>query len=374
MNINNCLQPRNFLLNKIFIKIYRGYFMAIYEVKSGDTLWKIAQQHNTTVAAICRDNDIKNPNSIFIGQRFNIGTSTVPESIRRPESVQCHVPSPVRQPETPVHTVRPGENLSSIAQQYGLTVQELCEQNNYSLSDAYRLQIGHRFTIDRTPAVVREQEYQTILCGLDDIRASRYGLQKTYTVQQGDTLSQIVAAARAYNPNLTVGHVQAVNNLANPNSLRIGQRLEIPQMPNETKEQIIPIARQVARLHGVDESLVLAVIHKETGGTFNPRSTSPALAMGLMQIMPSVAKDFGLQNPYDIVGNIDAGVRHLKYMLERFNGDVDLALAGYNAGPTNAATRGKDWSKYSRETREYVPDIRNLMQNYSRYTSPAKAA
>ncbi len=54
----------------------------------------------------------------------------------------------------------------------------------------------------------------------------------------------------------------------------------------------------------------------------------------------------------------------MKYLLERFDGDVELALAGYNAGPVNAAARGKDWSRYSKQTQNYVPTVLEIAQNF----------
>ncbi len=394
--------------------------MTIYEVKCGDTLWKIAQQHGTSVAAICKDNNIsiEKADSIFAGQKFNIGAVvkerpviawtpsqpapatpeqqkkpvTVPQYLAKPEPAQAQKtpvyevpdflrlvrpqlqkPEPVVTPDATVpcrvgriplerHKVEKGENLINIAKKYNLTVEELCRQNNYDIKDAHKLQIGHEFRIDRMPAVQREENYKIYLADIESTGIKAYGLQSVYTVKKGDTLSKIATSFKNQNPHLTSGHIQAVNDLANKNALRIGQKLKIPQMPDETRDQIIPIAIQTARYQGVDPALVLAVIQKES--EFNPRATSTALAMGLMQIIPEVAKDHNVGNPYDIVDNVDAGVRHLKYLLERFDGDVELALAGYNAGPVNAAARGKDWSRYSKQTQNYVPTVLEIAQNF----------
>jgi hypothetical protein len=86
-----------------------------------------------------------------------------------------------------------------------------------------------------------------------------------------------------------------------------------------------------ARLHGVDQKLVWAVMRRESG--FNPRAVSPKGAMGLMQLMPGTAVLMGVTDPFDVEQNIAGGVKYLSQCLSRFKGDVCLALAAYNAGP-----------------------------------------
>jgi soluble lytic murein transglycosylase-like protein len=112
-----------------------------------------------------------------------------------------------------------------------------------------------------------------------------------------------------------------------------------------------------ARQHGVEPELVRAVVQVESG--FRLRARSPKGAMGLMQLMPRTAYSLGVYDPYDPEENLDAGVRYLKSLLERF-GDLRLALAAYNAGPRRVSLYGS--VPPYRETRRYVQKVLSLYQ------------
>jgi soluble lytic murein transglycosylase-like protein len=114
------------------------------------------------------------------------------------------------------------------------------------------------------------------------------------------------------------------------------------------------IIRKACRAHGVEGDLVQAVIWAES--SYNPKALSPAGAAGLMQLMPDTAERYGVRDVFDPEQNIFAGVKMLGELLAQFDGDVELTLAAYNAGP-NAVIRAGNRIPPQAETEAYVPRV-----------------
>ena len=115
------------------------------------------------------------------------------------------------------------------------------------------------------------------------------------------------------------------------------------------------LVREAAERHHMDPALVRAVIETESG--WNATAKSRKGALGLMQLIPTTAVRFGVNDAFSPQQNVDAGVRYLKTLLERYNGNLDLALAAYNAGE-GAVDRAHGVPAF-RETREYVQKVQN---------------
>jgi soluble lytic murein transglycosylase-like protein len=128
---------------------------------------------------------------------------------------------------------------------------------------------------------------------------------------------------------------------------------EMSTLERANREKIEDMIREVSARYRVDPALVRAVI--ETESNWNSSALSRKGAQGLMQLVPGTAQELGVNNAFDPKQNLDGGVRYLHSLLERYNGDLDRALAAYNAGP-HAVDRAGGVPRY-RETREYVHKV-----------------
>ncbi len=120
------------------------------------------------------------------------------------------------------------------------------------------------------------------------------------------------------------------------------------------------IINQAAKHYDMDSALIKAVIKAESD--FDKHAISNKGAKGLMQLMPDTASDMNLKNPFDPKENIFAGTRYLSLLLKRFNNDITLALAAYNAGPENVAAH-KGLPPF-RETKNFIARVINYHKQY----------
>jgi len=145
-----------------------------------------------------------------------------------------------------------------------------------------------------------------------------------------------------------------------------------PQVDVATEFEVVPaseayeaIIQEAAAEYDVDPALIRAVMQAESA--FHPYAVSRAGAEGLMQLMPALADEMGVSDSFDPRENIMGGVRYLKRLLDYHNGDLELALASYNAGPGNVARYGG--VPPFRETRNYVKTIKAIYKRSKRSTN-----
>ncbi|GAB1258557.1 hypothetical protein NBRC116494_30590 [Aurantivibrio plasticivorans] len=133
----------------------------------------------------------------------------------------------------------------------------------------------------------------------------------------------------------------------------------------ENKKKYRTLIAETSKTHEVPNWLVHAVIHAES--FYNSYAVSSAGAVGLMQLMPGTAQRYGVTNRQDPRQNISGGVRYLKDLLEMFDGNVELAVAAYNAGENAVKKHGNRIPPY-RETKHYVRKVSELSQRYKSQT------
>lgn len=194
------------------------------------------------------------------------------------------------------------------------------------------------------------------------------------------TLSAVSAAAQTYQ----------VDNFDFPNAVKIEPPKVAPSKPGSTPKRLVHLTSQITspslggfttgnpdvdnyivesgKRNSVDPLLLYSIMHQES--SFKQRALSYKGARGLMQLMPFTASRFGVTNIWDPRQNIEGGARYMRFLLNLFNGDVRLALAGYNAGEGAVMKYGYQVPPYS-ETREYVRRIGN---RYSLIRDPQAVA
>lgn len=177
--------------------------------------------------------------------------------------------------------------------------------------------------------------------------------------------SAIQALLQAYNANRAEDGGQPAQPAEVPSQLQ-----ELSETPSISPPQSVttarggqwldPIIAKASRRYGVDVGLIRAVIKAESN--FNPTAVSHAGARGLMQLMPATARSLGVSDSFDPEQNVMAGTRFLRDLLDRYNGDLDSALAAYNWGPGNVDKRP---DRLPRETRDYLVRVKQLYSSYT---------
>ena len=177
--------------------------------------------------------------------------------------------------------------------------------------------------------------------------------------------SQATAAKRAAELELMVEKKTQVSSSEAPKSfsdvLKVTPpaefKYQIQEPSKASKVEIQQYVNSACQKYNIDPKLVMALIQQESG--FNQNAISKVGAQGLMQLMPATAKSMGVTNAFNPQENIEGGVKYLKGLFDRFNGNTILALAAYNAGP-NAVNKYNGIPPY-KETQNYV---RSILKNY----------
>lgn len=188
----------------------------------------------------------------------------------------------------------------------------------------------------------------------------------TVTVQPGETLARIAARTlgdagrwrELYEANR--GQLPSPYVVFPGTVLRLPSAQEAPQAEDTPKGGLWDLANEIGPQVGVDPKLIMAVVKAESGG--DAHAKSGAGAEGLMQLMPDTARGLGVDDPYDPRQNMTGGAKFLKQLLDRFDGNLKLAIAAYNAGPGNVQKYGG--IPPFGETQAYVPKVLGFYRDY----------
>jgi hypothetical protein len=197
----------------------------------------------------------------------------------------------------------------------------------------------------------------------NNYRYDNFDIQNGVRVETVETKDTLLTSARATRPTAKAGLIINNQNAHSTPTLYTPTRaLEVSASLNgfTTGDVIVDgYILESGKRNGVDPVLLYAQMHQES--SFKRGAISPKGARGLMQLMPGTAARFGVNNIFDPKQNIEGGARYMRFLLDHFDGDVSLALAGYNAGEGAVLKYGRRIPPY-RETQEYV---RRISQRYS---------
>ncbi len=346
-----------------------------YVVAKGDTLWAIANNFHTSVAAVQLANGMADSTLIRIGEILSIpggagasAAATATTSSAAPSSTAAST-----------YVVQSGDTLWSIAQKFGTSVASVAQLNGVANPSLIRV---------NQPLTIPAGATAPVVSTTASISASQT-LSSTHIVVKGDTLSSIASRF-----GTSVSAIASANALANPSIIRTGQSLTIPggtptglvgatflgrtypaevvaaanvnkatlnAMDVPSRVQMQQLVIDTANAMGVDTALAQAIAYQESG--FNMRAVSPANAIGCMQVIPTsgewasglVGRDLNLLIAQD---NVIAGVAILK-QLQRKGTPVETAIAGYYQGERSVRERG-----LNPDTKNYVASVAALTKRF----------
>lgn len=200
----------------------------------------------------------------------------------------------------------------------------------------------------------------------NDLNEESNQLDASDVINAAAASNQISRSVQNYLAGQKLTDIPMVLNNSYGISYNLGSTRSI--LDNRTPEELNKIYSAVSnasKKYGISESLILAVIKQESD--FDPTCTSSAGAAGLMQIMPSNYSHLGISDPYDVEQNVNGGTKLLREYLDKYNGDIQMALMAYNGGPGTMKNRGvssaEDLYKMPQETQNYVPKVMGYYQN-----------
>jgi LysM repeat protein len=321
-------------------------------VRPGQTLSEIAREQGVTLPQLVALNGISNPDRIFAGQRLVIAS-------------EAPTPAAAAAPAT-THQVARGETLTAIAARYGTTIGALAAANG--ISNPSFIRVGQVLAVPTAAAPAAPAAPAPVVAA-----------PATHQVAYGESLSGI-----AVHYGSSVAVIAAANGISDPSFIRVGQVLAIPAGATAAavagpssgapasmaalmaqRDGVRQLIVAEATAQGVPAALALAVAWQESG--WQQGVVSYAGAIGIMQLIPAsgewVAQSMLAEpvNLYDPASNVRAGVRLLRYYLDRYGGDRTLALAAYYQGQTAVERNGV----YA-VSRAYIASILELEQTFGR--------